>query len=539
MFSGDGGGNTSDTISSQEKRMTARRDDAWPPAATTPKRKLHHKDYTVGWICAINTEHVAAQAFLDEEHEGPEYVPDNDDNDYTLGRVGNHNVVIVVLPIGEYGIAAAASVAGDLSRSFPNIRIRLMVSIGGGAPSPKHDIRLGDVVVGVPNKGHGDVFQYDFGKRIQDGIFHTTGFLNTPPRFLLTAVNGLKSQYEYDGHQLEKSINSILERNPSLQAYARPHPSTDRLYRREFVHPPDDEASCTTCCGDDPSNLVPRHGWTGHEDDPTVHYGLIASANQVMKDPLTRDRLIEAEDVLCFEMEAAGLMNQFPCLVIRGICDYSDSHKNKIWQGYAAMVAAAYAKDLLHRVSPNNVEAAKSTDDAVERNQCLQLFRLTVRDEDTTYERYKNSVKDWVEGTCQWFLQQNHFKEWLKQDSGPLIVSADPGCGKSVLARYLVERVLPQSSTICYFFFKEQDQNKVFQALCALLHQLLYQKDFLIDHAIPYFRKDGANLINSTQSLWAILGNAVKDPRAGPIIFVLDALDECAESDLGTCSGTL
>jgi nucleoside phosphorylase len=56
-------------------------------------------------------------------------------------------------------------------------------------------------------------------------------------------------------------------------------------------------------------------------------------------------------------MEAAGLMNNFPCLVIRGICDYSDSHKRKDWQGYAAMVAAAYAKDLLSRIVPSQVEA--------------------------------------------------------------------------------------------------------------------------------------------------------------------------------------
>lgn len=78
-----------------------------------------------------------------------------------------------------------------------------------------------------------------------------------------------------------------------------------------------------------------------------------------MKDASVRDRLIAEKDVLCFEMEAAGLMNHFPCLVIRGICDYSDSHKNKEWQGYAAMAAAAYANDLLCRIAPNRVEAEK------------------------------------------------------------------------------------------------------------------------------------------------------------------------------------
>ena len=78
-----------------------------------------------------------------------------------------------------------------------------------------------------------------------------------------------------------------------------------------------------------------------------------------MKDASVRDRLAAEKDVLCFEMEAAGLMNHFPCLVIRGICDYSDSHKNKEWQGYAAMAAAAYAKDLLCRIPPNRIDAEK------------------------------------------------------------------------------------------------------------------------------------------------------------------------------------
>lgn len=124
-------------------------------------------DYTVGWICAITTEYVAARAFLDEEHEGPQYVSPNDNNDYTLGKIGQHNIVIAVLPDGEYGTDSAASVARDILHSFYNIRIGLMVGIGGGAPTQKHDIRLGDIVISIPRDGKGGVFQYDFGKMVQ------------------------------------------------------------------------------------------------------------------------------------------------------------------------------------------------------------------------------------------------------------------------------------------------------------------------------------------------------------------------------------
>ncbi|KAM4054568.1 ankyrin repeats (3 copies) domain-containing protein [Hirsutella rhossiliensis] len=270
-------------------------------------------DYNVGWICAVTTEYVAAQAMLDEKHQGPASVATHDNNDYTLGRIGQHNVVIAVLPLGD----------------FANVRVGLMVGIGGGAPSSKHDIRLGDIVVSTSGGGQ-------------------------------CAVGGLKAQYIGEGHQLEETINNLIDKKPRLRkTYSRPGASTDRLYKPGVLHPEKDESGCATTCGDDPSNIVPRHERTEDEDNPAIHYGLIASANRLMKDASIRDSLAASKEVLCFEMEAAGLMNHFPCLVIRGICDYSDTHKNKEWQGYAAMTAAAYAKDLLRRIPRNKIEAER------------------------------------------------------------------------------------------------------------------------------------------------------------------------------------
>ncbi|KAF4415639.1 ankyrin repeat domain-containing protein [Fusarium austroafricanum] len=520
-------------------------------------------DYTVGWICALTTEFVAAQAFLDEEHKGPQAVAQNDNNNYALGRIGNHNIVIAVLPDKEYGTAVAAAVARDMLHSFPNIRIGLMVGIGGGAPTPNHDIRLGDIVVSSRNGGKGGVFQYDFGKTIQNRSFQETGFLDQPPTVLRAAVNALKGRYELKGHRLNDDVEVALKKIKKRKKYSRPPASSDRLYRSYITHPSNSSEDCSAVCGDDSFHLVARA--ERDEED----YGLIASANQLMKDALVRDKLAAEKGVLCFEMEAAGLMNHFPCLVIRGICDYSDSHKNKQWQGFAAMMAAAFAKDLLHQVAPNRVEAERSISDILfgfqeiaqehrdvskehcniakeqlqaqkdlarerlseEQQRCHQLFRLTTSSKDATYEWYKDRVEERVEGTCMWFLKHDHFQTWLNQESGPLLVSADPGCGKSVLAKYLIDHGLPRSTTICYFFFKDQDQNTVRQALCALLHQLFSLKPLLIEYAMPQFRKDGQGLINSTESLWKILRNATKNPHAGPVIIVLDALDECAESE--------
>ncbi|RYP40283.1 hypothetical protein DL767_001826 [Monosporascus sp. MG133] len=303
------------------------------------------KDYTVGWICAGTTEYVAAQAFLDTKHEGAEHVSPNNAAAYTLGKVGKHNVVIAHVPDEDFGLSSAAAIATQMQHSFPYVAIGLMVSIGGGAPSRRRDIRLGDVVVSTPRDGTGGVFQYDIGKAIQNQSFRPTGFLNQPPVALLAAANRLKALYEIEGNRLDEAIARILEKYPRLrEKYSRPDASSDILYRADFVHYENDEARCTAC---DPSALVARRPRSEDEDKPVIHFGLIASANQLMKDALVRDRLAAERGILCFDMAAAGVMNRLPCLVICGICNYSDSHQNTEWKGYAAMAAAAYAKELL------------------------------------------------------------------------------------------------------------------------------------------------------------------------------------------------
>ncbi|KXH28840.1 hypothetical protein CSIM01_03490 [Colletotrichum simmondsii] len=301
--------------------------------------------YTIGWICAIVPEFVAARLFLDEVHEEPRSQSKNDSNSYKLGRMGNHNVVIAVLPHGEYGESSAAVVARDMIRTFENIRVGLMVGIGGGAPSRENDIRLGDIVVSSPSGGYGGVLQYDFGKSIEGGNFEMTGFLNQPPIALRTALNVLIADFEIDGNHLESDNRTALgNRLHLIEKYGRPNPEADKLFRSGISYDAN-KTMADYAAGD----LVERPKRFA-ESTPVIHHGLIASANQVMKDARKRDKLAKDKNVLCFEMEAAGLMNQFPCLVVRGICDYSDSHKNKQWQGYAAVAAAAFAKALVCRI---------------------------------------------------------------------------------------------------------------------------------------------------------------------------------------------
>ena len=89
-----------------------------------------------------------------------------------------------------------------------------------------------------------------------------------------------------------------------------------------------------------------------------------------------------------------------------------------------------------------------------------------------------------------------------------------------------------ESRTTCYFFFKDDDdkQKSVTAALSALLHQLFSQKSSLVRHALPDYATEGSKLPQSFHKLWATLSKAAADSKAGQIVCILDALDECEES---------
>ncbi|KAL4910567.1 nucleoside phosphorylase domain-containing protein [Aspergillus multicolor] len=269
-------------------------------------------DYRIGWICALAVEMAAARAMLDEEFHPRLTNRKGDRNTYVQGKIGLHNIVITCLPAGVHGTTPATSTVLQMRDSYESLEVCFMVGIGGGAPTER-DIRLGDVVVSLPEAKYGGVLQYDRGKAL-DGGFMPMGALDKPPDMVLRALSALQSQ-----HMLH----------------------ADQLFVAEYSHVPSE----TTCHKCDPSKLRKRPPRA--DDHPRIFYGLIASGNMVIKDAKFRNQLAKQHGILCFEMEAAGIMDIFPCLVIRGICDYADSHKNKDWQGHAAVVAAAYTKELL------------------------------------------------------------------------------------------------------------------------------------------------------------------------------------------------
>ncbi|KAK1624831.1 hypothetical protein BDP81DRAFT_483957 [Colletotrichum phormii] len=466
------------------------------------------QQYTIGWICAITTEFVAAQAFLDEKHEPPQMLARNDNNTYALGRIGKHNVVMPTLPKSSYGATSAAAVARDMVHSFPNIR----------APSQKHDIRLGDVVVGCPGDGEGGIVQYDYGKTIQDQNFTETGHLNQPPQSLLTAVGALEAAFALSGHHINEDIEDAFQRRIRIRkTHSLPNSFADRLYH------------CST------SHVVPRHERADDEDNPAIHYGIIASANQLMKDAVKRDKLSSERNVLCFEMEAAGLMNHFPCLVIRGISDYADTHKNKAWQGFAAMTAAAYAKDLLGQLIPSRVETkvlvakvlsldeSKADIKAMVSDQQIKKIRKWLNPPDTSVN--VNKAKDLRhQGTGRWIFKTQALQEWNAGSRQHLWLPGLAGCGKTVLSTTILDYLLSQADgVVLQFYFDFSDGGK--QTSSQMLRGLVYQ---LYDIASRYTsHKRGADQPRSSDLSDCFLAMLEKYP---PKVFILiDALDECTE----------
>jgi nucleoside phosphorylase len=318
-------------------------------SVTMSDRQFDADDYTVGWVCALPLEMAAARGMVDEVHPNLVAQASGDHNNYVLGQVAGHNVVVACRPAGIYGTTPAATVAKDMLRTFKSIRFGLMVGIGGGAPSSCHDIRLGDVVVSQPSGTTGGVIQYDRGKDRPEA-FERTGSLNAPPQLLLTALGRLQADHLMEGSRIPGFLSELLGRYPKMKkTFSSQGESNDCLFQADYEHP-DGNFGCHKC---DHTKVVQRDA--RDDAEPVVHYGNIASGNLVIEDSNTRDRLSKELGVLCFEMEAAGLMQDFPFLVILGICDYADSHKNKAWHGYAAAVAAAFAKELLSVISPGHV----------------------------------------------------------------------------------------------------------------------------------------------------------------------------------------
>ncbi|KAL7907040.1 ankyrin repeat-containing domain protein [Trichoderma velutinum] len=530
-----------------------------------------HRDYTIGWVCALRKEQTAATAMLDTMHDDLPNPP-NDPNAYTLGSIGKHNIVIACLPEGKYGANAATTTVTWMVSTFPSVRCGLMVGIGGGIPS--NGVRLGDVVVSKPDSCFPGVVQWDRGKIEQGGTIEHTGSLNNPPTALLTSLAKLGTKREMEGSKIPTYLAAMGEKWPNLAAkYTRAASLRDILFGDDCPHvegplaedsvkgahaddteteeeEENDARDCRFCDITQARKRKPR--------TTRIHYGLIASGNMVIKDAQFRNQLNEkfSSKILCIEMEAAGLMNDFPCLVIRGICDYADSHKNKTWQEYAAAIAAAFAKELLMVVPAHAVEQMDTIASilsgirsdlglAVECLMEARAHRHGQNDEKILEwlspidygAEHSDTLKRWQPGTGQWFLDSAEFKQFIETNKQMIFCSGIPGSGKTVMAAAVIDYLHKQFSkdsrvgmAYIYFNFKKSNEQTPEAVFSSLLKQLVRQQPYLSDNVKLLYETHTKN--KTRPSLTEIIKAFQEAVEAYLKVFVvIDAIDECATLD--------
>ncbi|KAH7014409.1 uncharacterized protein B0I36DRAFT_398007, partial [Microdochium trichocladiopsis] len=322
-------------------------------------------------VCALPHEAAAVRALFDHCWPAGFGNAPFDPNAYTTGLMSGHNVVLIHL--AQMGNNPAAIAAQACQQSFPNIQLVLVVGVCGGVPQCQGDTFLGDVIISD------SVLQYDFGRHYGDRLVPKTdlaGSLSRPNLKIRALLNKLRTFEEKAALRRDlQEYMSLLSSQAELLAHY-PGERSDLLFRAAYVHK-HRNSECSTCdrasgagyvcdearvasCTDvgcDPVNVVLRQRPPSEVPSnsipdvhvPQVRIGPVASGDSVIKSGEYRDMISQSTGVIAFEMESAGVWDIFPCLVIKGVCDYSDSHKNKRWQPYAAAAAAACIKAFLQR----------------------------------------------------------------------------------------------------------------------------------------------------------------------------------------------
>lgn len=305
---------------------------------------LNPAHYTVAWIAPLEIEARAALLLLDNRHPGGFPLSRGDDYIFLPGDVCGHNTIIATLPAGqEYGTGSAAAIASQVKKCFPNLWFGLLVGVAAGLPNfsrtPPLDIRLGDVLVSLPEGDSPALVAYDLGKETdQNGFQPLRGghVLSSTEAVVRSAIGRIKLEAPNDATLFLHYFEKVKDEEHSDGSFVDPGQENDLYYD----------------VGNDgverPRQRQPRPG----SKRTRVWYGPLGSGDKLMKNARKRNELRDRYNIIGLEMEAAGTMNRIAVGVIRGVCDYGDEHKNKQWQPYAAAMAAAYAKAVLAHITP-------------------------------------------------------------------------------------------------------------------------------------------------------------------------------------------
>jgi hypothetical protein len=311
--------------------------------------ELNPELYTIAWIAPLEIEAQAALHMLDKRHRGRFPMGRGDDYVFDAGEVCGHNIIIATLPAGqEYGTGSAAALAAQVKKFFPNLWFGLLVGVAAGLPrlsgSKPRDIRLGDVLVALPEGDSAGLIAYELGKETGSDGFQLLRFghvLVPTETVVRSAIGSIKRDAPNDVENFLPYYETMKNREHAYGSFVDPGQQEDKLYQT-------DELGV--------EQLVNRERRPDGRRT-RVWYGPIGSGDKLMKNAQKRNELRDKYNFIGLEMEAAGTMNRIPVGVIRGVCDYGDEHKNKEWQPYAAAMAAAYAKAVLYAVPPRTVQA--------------------------------------------------------------------------------------------------------------------------------------------------------------------------------------
>ncbi|KAI7976875.1 hypothetical protein EIK77_010106 [Talaromyces pinophilus] len=326
-------------------------------------------EFSIAIICALPLEADAVEALFDDHYDDLGHVYGKhigDANSYITGRIHNHDVVLAYMP--GMGNRRSASVARGLLVSFPGIKLTLLVGICGGVPyaSDGAEVVLGDIIIGD------SVIEYDFGRQYPHGFERKSGVketLGSPNQEIQSFLGRLRTRRMRNQVQRHTAQYLQILQGMDGNEWNYPGVSHDMLFEASYLHKHYQQQSPIECiCAGCHSAFGPvceqalksdckKVGCVGHlvqrrrlnadRPSPLIHIGTMASASSVMKSGQHRDQLAEQEGVIGFEMEGAGVWEVLPCVIIKGVCDYADSHKNKAWQNYAAATAASCAKGFL------------------------------------------------------------------------------------------------------------------------------------------------------------------------------------------------
>ncbi|CAG9997125.1 unnamed protein product [Clonostachys byssicola] len=335
------------------------------------------------------------------------------------------------------------------------------------------------------------------------------------------------------------TLSTIMaKRLDKLPDYCHPN-VPDHLFHSSYEHVPS-AFGCDKC---DKKELIARE--ERYSRDPVIHYGGIASGNQVMRDGTARDAVAKELSIICFEMEAAGLMDVLPCLPIRGICDYSDSHKSKAWQRYAAFAAAALARDLLG-VLPLTVEEARAAF-SIDSERRTRIERRESLLQSLKFEQITSreaSITDAHAKTCQWLLDHSAYEAWLDPSQttrhhGLLWISGKPGAGKSTIMKYIYLKTKHQTRkkiTLNSSFFFHSRGEYLERSISGMYRSILAQ----LLEGFPALQVvlDNPKLDMASRDDWPLsilkelLQKAVFSLGSRALNCFIDALDECDEQQI-------